>query len=70
MKKRVIASLLTVATVLSLAACGKSFTCDICGEKKSGKSYKETILGQDVLYCKDCHEAFEELGNVLKNLFN
>ncbi len=68
MKKRVIASLLTVAAVLSLSACGKAFKCDICGEEKTGKSYKETVFGAEVTYCKECHDAFEEVGKELQNL--
>ena len=70
MKKKIVASFLTVAAVLSLTACGKAFTCDICGEEKTGKSYKETVLGVEVTYCKDCHDLFEEVGNELKNMFN
>lgn len=70
MKKRLVASLLTVAAVFSLTACGKTFTCDICGEEKTGKSYTETVLDVKVTYCRDCHDKLEELGNELKNMFN
>ena len=70
MKKKIVASMVTVAVVLSLTACGKAFKCDICGQEKTGKSYTETIFGEEVTYCKDCHDALEELGNELKNMFN
>ncbi len=70
MKKKIVASLLTVAAVISLTACGKAFKCDICGEEKTGKSYKETVLGTEVTYCKDCHDQLEELGKELNNMLN
>lgn len=66
MKKKIIALLLTVTTVISLTACGKPFTCDICGEEKTGKKYKETVFGEEVVYCKDCKEAMEELIDMFK----
>ena len=70
MKKKIMALLVTVAVVLSLTACGKAFECDICGEEKTGKSYKGTIFGEEVTYCKDCRDGFEELEKELKDLFN
>lgn len=70
MKKKIAASLLTVAAVLSLAACGKTFTCDICSKEKTGKSYTETVLGVEVTYCKDCHDQLEEVGRQLQNMLN
>lgn len=70
MKKKIVASLLTVAAVLSLNACGKAFKCDVCGEEKTGKSYKENVFGVEVTYCKECHDSFEALGNMLENMLN
>lgn len=70
MKKKIVASLLTAAMVLSLAACGKTFKCDICGGEKTGKSYTQTIFGEEVVYCKECHDKLEEVGNELKNILN
>lgn len=69
MKKKIMVSLVTVAAVLSLTACGKAFKCDICGEEKTGKSYTGTILGEEVTYCKDCRDGFKELEKELKNMF-
>lgn len=66
MKKKLIALLLTVTTVISLTACGKPFTCDLCGEEKTGKKYRETILGVEVIYCQDCYKELKELGDMLK----
>lgn len=70
MKRKITASLLIVLTVLSLAACGKAFTCDLCGEEKTGKSYTESVLGTEITYCKDCHDELEALGNELKGLLD
>ncbi|MCM1056469.1 MAG: hypothetical protein NC517_02535 [Firmicutes bacterium] len=61
-----IALLLTAVTVMSLAACGKPFTCDLCGEEKTGKKYTETILGSEITYCQDCYKELKELGELLK----
>lgn len=66
MKKKIIALLLTVTTVISLTACGKPFTCDLCGEEKTGKKYKETVLGVEITYCNDCYKDLKELGDMLK----
>ena len=64
MKKKILAVLLTAATVLSLTACGK-FTCDMCGEEKSGKKHTESLLGQDVTICNDSYKSIEDLGKSL-----
>lgn len=61
MKKRITALLLTVLTVVSLTACGAPFTCDLCGEEKTGKKYTETVLGEEIVYCQDCYDAMKEL---------
>lgn len=56
MKKRIISVLLIAVTALSLTGCGK-YTCALCGQEKSGKSYKyegETL-------CKDCYNGIKAL---------
>lgn len=60
MKKmvRFAAMLMLLATLL--CGCGK-FTCDLCGEEKSGKKYTESIFGEEIEYCKECKEALESL---------
>lgn len=65
MKKKIIALLLTVATVVSLTACGAPFTCDLCGEEKTGKKYTEEILGQKITYCQDCYNDLKEAADAL-----
>lgn len=65
MKKRVIAALLAALTILSLAGCGK-FTCDMCGEEKSGKKHQTELLGEKITICDDCYKDLEALANLLK----
>ena len=65
MKKKATALLLVIATALTLTACGK-FTCDMCGQEKSGKSYTTEVLGEKITICKDCHDDIQELRDALK----
>lgn len=69
MKKKISVLLLTMAAVLSLTACGGKFTCDGCGEEKSGKSYKATFLGEELTLCKDCKKEFDDAKKELQNMF-
>ena len=63
MKKLIsLIALIATLTVL-LCACGK-FECDLCGKEKSGKKYKETVFGEEVVYCGDCKDALEELADM------
>lgn len=63
--KKIIALVLTgILAAGMLASCGK-FTCDFCGEEKSGKKYESEALGIKVTMCKDCHDETE---NALKGL--
>ena len=63
--KKFLSILFVVATMLALTACGK-FTCDICGQEKSGKKHKKELLGKEIVMCNDCHsqmeKGLEELG--------
>lgn len=68
MKKKIIALALAAAAVLSLTACGKKFTCDICCEEKTGKSYTRTVAGKEVVYCQECRDQFEKWTNEFMNL--
>ena len=60
MKKmvRFAAMLMLLATLL--CGCGK-FTCDLCGEEKSGKKYTESFFGEEIEYCKDCKNELDSL---------
>lgn len=56
-----IAVLLTAALLsVFLTACGK-FTCDICGQEKSGKRYTVDLLGtgDEMTICEDCYKDLE-----------
>lgn len=70
MKKKITALLLTVLTVVSLTACGKPFTCDLCNQEKTGKKYTEKLFGEEITYCQDCYDSLKELSNGLQDLFN
>ena len=76
MKKLIGLLLLLSMLATLLTGCGK-FTCDLCGEERSGKQYKEEILGEEIVYCRECYDelkALEEGANDLKDaigdLFN
>ena len=64
--KKVLAVVCALVLMLALTACSK-FECDICGEEKTGKQHKRTILGEKVTMCDDCHEAFEKAEDALRS---
>lgn len=68
MKKVIALGLVLVSMMGVLASCGGTFECDLCGEEKKGKQYKEKILEEEVIYCKECHDGLEELEEGLKDL--
>lgn len=65
MKKKIIVLLCATSTVLLLAACGSKFTCDLCGEEKSGKKHTTEVFGEEVTLCDDCYGGIEDLGDAL-----
>lgn len=61
--KRIISTVLIVASLLLvMTSCGK-FTCDLCGDEKKGKQHKEEVLGEEVVICDDCYEELESLSD-------
>jgi len=60
MKKKLCVFLAMLMAVGSLAGCGK-FTCDLCGEEKSGKKYVVKYEGEKATLCKDCKELYDSL---------
>lgn len=61
MKKfAVLVALIALLSVL-LCGCGK-FTCDGCGEEKTGKKHKVEFMGEEGVLCGDCYEEWEALG--------
>lgn len=61
MKKKLTVLVLTVLGVISLAACkSESFTCDLCGEEKTGTKYTST-LDEDAVYCEECVDLVKDL---------
>lgn len=68
MKKIICGILILVSSMLVLASCGK-FTCDACGEEKSGKKYEVEILGETGVVCEECNEELKEIQEGLGSLF-
>ena len=68
--KKIFAIALLGATVLSFAACGGKFTCDECGQEKSGKKHTEELLGVKITMCDDCYELYGALADALGDLAN
>lgn len=64
MKKLICVLLLVSVMATLLTACGK-FTCDLCGEEKSGKKYEREVLGETIDICKDCYGELEDLAEAL-----
>lgn len=64
MKRLISILLLVVVLATMLTACGK-FTCDMCGEEKSGKKHEESMLGESIVICDDCYKALEDLAGAL-----
>lgn len=64
MKKLLCTLILAATLATALAGCGAKFTCDLCNEEKSGKQYKEEVFGQEVIYCADCYEDLQNLGDL------
>lgn len=63
MKKKIATLVLVTLSVLALAACGaEPFTCDMCGEEKTGKSYKSSEE-LDMVVCEDCYNVMNEVMN-------
>ena len=69
MKKIISVLVLVVAMGTMLTACGK-FTCDSCGEKKSGKKYTIDIFGEELDVCSDCNDEFNEGMGELEDSLN
>ncbi len=67
--KRMITFALAVIAIFStlvFAGCGEPFTCDLCGEEKTGKKHTEELLGQEITYCDECYKGLEELGQLFE----
>ncbi len=59
--KKFLSIMCVVVAMFALTACGK-FTCDLCGEEKSGSGKKITIMGETGTLCDDCYDVFKQLG--------
>ena len=59
MKKIIAGVLVLVSVMLVLASCGK-FTCDGCGEEKSGKKHEVEAFGVSAVLCDECYEEIAD----------
>lgn len=67
--KKIVALLVLAMLVLTLfASCGKPFTCDLCGEEKTGKKYTKEILGAELDYCNECKKELDNVGDEIEDL--
>lgn len=69
MKKRISLILTVVSLSFLLTACGK-FTCELCGQEKSGKSYSVEFMGEKATACQDCHDEIKKLQKKMQDMFN
>lgn len=65
MKRKIVLLLTALLATLALAGCG-TFTCDMCGKEKSGKSYSVTILDEKATICEDCHDGINAIKDAFK----
>ena len=62
--KKVFALVILAGLLLTLTACGKKFTCDLCMQEKSGKQHTSESMGVKVTVCDDCYKEINAmLGN-------
>ena len=63
MKKMMRLTVLLALLATLLCGCGK-FTCDFCGEEKSGSKQTVEFLGEKIDICKDCKKGLDELNDL------
>ena len=63
--KRLISILLLVVVLATMLTAFGKFTCDMCGEEKTGKKHEESMLGESIVICDDCYKALEDLAGAL-----
>ena len=51
--------------ILVLAACGKPFTCDFCGDESTGRKHTEDLYGEEIVLCDDCYDGLKELADLV-----
>ena len=67
MKKIIALGCLTIVMATLLTACGK-FTCDTCKQEKSGKKHTKDVLGEEIVMCDDCYDAYEKAADAVSDL--
>ena len=62
--KKLLVLVSLLALVFTLCGCSK-FTCDACGETKTGKSHEIEFMGQSATMCDSCYKQIKGLGSQL-----
>ena len=63
--KKILLVVLALVMVLTLGACGKKVTCNICGEEvRASKAHEDEVFGNTVYVCNDCYEDLEKIGDL------
>lgn len=66
MKRKMMLLILAIMGVISLTACGgETFTCDLCGEEKTGTPYTSGT-DEDMTVCEDCVDMVNDLMNSIQ----
>ncbi len=58
MKKKIVASVIMIMCLFSLAGCQKKVECDICGEVKMCTT--KNLDGEKLNICKDCQKEIAD----------
>ena len=66
--KKVIALLLLVVMIFSLAACKSKFTCDACQKEVESSKNNVEVFGVEMVVCDDCYKEYEDNKDVLDGL--
>lgn len=54
--KKIVVFLLVLVMLMTLVACGKTWTCDECGKTWSGKAYYGYTTTET--FCEDCARSY------------
>ena len=57
MRKKVLAVVLMIAMLMSIAGCGKTCTCAKCGEDTK-KAYYGTDMSTNYVMCEECARKY------------
>ena len=59
--KKFFAMMVLGLLLLTLTACGKAFTCSLCGQEKTGKQHTHEQYGVQMTICNECYQDINAL---------